>query len=100
MRESEMEYTTKQENYLKAAIAIHGEGAVLSKSDLTEVAKSEDMGFPHWITDIRRSGSFTKIGKDMYRLPAINGGEGASVSDVIESTPVVVDETSEVVVES
>ena len=100
MRESEMEYTTKQENYLKAAIAIHGEGAVLSKSDLTEVAKSNDMGFPHWITDIRRSGSFTKIGKDMYRLPAINGGEGASVSDVIESTPVVVDETSEVVVES
>ena len=100
MRESEMEYTAKQESYLKAAIAKHGEGAVLSSEALAEVAEANEMGYPFWITDTRRMGSFTKVGKDSYRLPAINGGEGASVADVVVSTPVVVDETSKVVVES
>jgi len=100
MRESEMEYTVKQESYLKAAIATHGEGAVLSSEALAEVAEANEMGYPFWITDTRRMGSFTKVGKDSYRLPAINGGEGASVADVVVSTPVVVDETSKMVVES
>ena len=95
-----MEYTAKQESYLKAAIATHGEGAVLSSEALAEVAEANEMGYPFWITDTRRMGSFTKVGKDSYRLPAINGGEGASVADVVVSTPVVVDETSKVVVES
>jgi len=94
-----MEYTTKQESYLKAAIATHGEGAVLSSEALAEVAEANEMGYPFWITDTRRMGSFTKVGKDSYRLPAINGGEGASVADVVVSTPVV-DKATEVVVES
>ena len=89
-----MEYTAKQESYLKAAIAKHGEGSILTKSDLAEVAEDIGMKFPFWMTDARRSGSFTKVGKDMYRLPAINGGEGASVADIV------VDEVSEVVIES
>ena len=95
-----MEYTAKQESYLKAAIATHGEGAVLSSEVLAEVAKANEMGYPFWITDTRRMGSFTKVGKDSYRLPAINGGEGASVADVVVSTPAVVDKVAEVVVES
>ena len=95
-----MEYTAKQESYLKAAIATHGEGAVLSSETLAEVAEENEMGYPFWITDTRRMGSFTKVDKDSYRLPAINGGEGASVADVVVSKPVVVDETSKVVVES
>ena len=94
-----MEYTVKQESYLKAAIATHGEGAVLSSEVLAEVAEANEMGYPFWITDTRRMGSFTKVGKDTYRLPAINGGEGASVADVVVSTPVV-DKATEVVVES
>ena len=94
MRESEMEYTEKQVNFLKAAIAKHGEGSILTKSNLAEVAEDIGMKFPFWMTDARRSGSYTKIGKDMYRLPAINGGEGASVADLV------VDEVSEVVIES
>ena len=100
MRESEMEYTVKQESYLKAAIATHGEGAVLSSEALAEVAEANEMGYPFWITDTRRMGSFTKVGKDSYRLPAINGGEGASVADVVVSTPAVVDKVAKVVVES
>ena len=100
MRESEMEYTAKQESYLKAAVAVHGEGAILSSEALAEVAEENEMGYPFWITDTRRMGSFTKVGKDSYRLPAINGGEGASVADVVVSTPVVIDETSKMVVES
>ena len=99
MRESEMEYTAKQESYLKAAVAVHGEGAILSSEVLAEVAEANEMGYPFWITDTRRMGSFTKVGKDSYRLPAINGGEGASVADVV-AAPVVIDETSKVVVES
>ena len=95
-----MEYTAKQESYLKAAIAVHGEGAILSKDALAEVAEENEMGFPFWITDVRRFGSFTKVSKDTYRLPAINGGEGASVADVMVSTPVAVDKVAEVVVES
>ena len=38
MRESEMEYTVKQENFLKAAIVKYGEGSILTKSNLAEVA--------------------------------------------------------------
>ena len=95
-----MEYTAKQESYLKAAIAVHGEGAILSSEVLAEVAETNDMGYPFWITDTRRMGSFTKIGKDSYRLPSINGGEGASVADVVVSTPAVVNKVAEVVVES
>ena len=95
MRESEMEYTLKQESFLKAAIAKYGEGAILSKLNLSELAEDNGMKFPFWMTDTRRLGSFTKIGKDEYRLPAINGGEGASIADVV-----VVDEASEVVIES
>ena len=44
MREIEMEYTVKQESYLKAAIATHGEGAVLSSEALAEVAEANEMG--------------------------------------------------------
>ena len=89
-----MEYTVKQEKFLKAATVKYGEGSILTKSNLAEVAEDIGMKFPFWMTDARRSGSYTKIGKDMYRLPAINGGEGASVADIV------VDEASEVVIES
>ena len=99
MRESEMEYTAKQESYLKAAVAVHGEGAILSSEALAEVAEANEMGYPFWITVTRRMGSFTKVGKDSYRLPAINGGEGASVADVI-AAPAVVDKVAKVVIES
>jgi len=95
-----MEYTAKQESYLKAAVAVHGEGAILSSEALAEVAEANEMGYPFWITDTRRMGSFTKVGKDSYRLPAINGGEGASVADVVVSPPAVIDKVAKVVVES
>ena len=78
-----MEYTVKQESFLRAAAAKHGGGAVLTKQNLAEVAEGIGMKFPFWMTDTRRAGSFTKIGKDMYRLPAIDGGEGASVADIV-----------------
>ena len=97
MRESEMEYTEKQLKFLSAAIVKYGEGAIMSKESITEIAEEIGMKFPFWLTDTRRMGSFTKVDKDTYRLPAINGGEGASVADVVVSTPAVVDK---VVVES
>jgi len=95
-----MEYNEKQLKFLSAAIVKYGEGAVMSKEAITETAEEIGLKFPFWLTDTRRMGSFTKVDKDTYRLPALNGGEGASVADVVVSTPVVIDETSKVVVES
>ena len=95
-----MEYTDKQMSFLSAAVTKYGEGAVLTKENITETAEENGLKFPFWLTDARRMGSFTKIDKDTYRLPALNGGEGATMADVVETTEVVVDKASEVVVES
>ena len=95
-----MTYTEKQLKFLSAAIVKYGEGAVLAKETISEVAEENGLKFPFWLTDTRRMGSFTKIDKDTYRLPALNGGEGATMADVVETTEVVVDKASEVVVES
>ena len=89
-----MEYTEKQLKFLSAAIVNYGEGAVLAKETISEIADENGLKFPFWLTDARRMGSFTKVDKDTYRLPALNGGEGASVADVI------VDEAAAVVIES
>ena len=94
-----MEYTDKQMSFLSAAVTKYGEGAVVSKENITETAEENGLKFPFWLTDTRRMGSFTKVDKDTYRLPALNGGEGATIADVVETT-VVVDKASEVVVES
>ena len=95
-----MEFTDKQMSFLSAAVTKYGEGAVLTKENITETAEENGLKFPFWLTDARRMGSFTKIDKDTYRLPALNGGEGATMADVVETTEVVVDKASEVVVES
>ena len=95
-----MEYTEKQLKFLSAAIVKYGEGAVVSKESITETAEENGLKFPFWLTDARRMGSFTKVDKDTYRLPALNGGEGASIADVVVSSPAVVDKAAEVVVES
>jgi len=89
-----MEYTVKQLKFLSAAIVKYGEGAIMSKESITETAEENGLKFPFWLTDTRRLGAFTKIGKDTYRLPAFNGGDGASVADIV------VDEAAEVVIES
>ena len=43
---------------------------------LAEVAEEAGTGFPYWMTDTKL-GKFTKVSKGMYRLPSLNGGEGA-----------------------
>ena len=83
-----MTYTEKQLKFLSAAIVKYGEGAVLAKKTITEIAEENGLRFPFWLTDARRMGAFTKVSKDTYRLPALNGGEGATVADVIPA-PVV-----------
>jgi hypothetical protein len=95
-----MTYTEKQLKFLSAAIVKYGEGAIMSKESITEIAEEIGMKFPFWLTDTRRMGSFTKVDKDTYRLPALHGGEGASEADVVVSTPAVVDKVAKVVVES
>jgi hypothetical protein len=100
MRDVKMEYTKGQLKFLSAAIVKYGEGAVLAKETISELADENGMKFPYWLTDARRLGAFTKVDKDTYRLPAFNGGEGATIADVVESTSEVVDEATEVVIES
>ena len=89
-----MKYNEKQLKFLSAAVVKYGEGAIMSKEIISETAEEIGLKFPFWLTDARRMGSFTKVGKDTYRLPAFNGGDGASVADIV------VDEASEVVIES
>ena len=74
MRDVKMTYTEKQLKFLSAAIVKYGEGAVLAKKTITEIAEENGLKFPFWLTDARRMGAFTKVGKDTYRLPAFNGG--------------------------
>jgi hypothetical protein len=88
MRDVKMTYTEKQLKFLSAAIVKYGEGAVLAKKTITEIAEENGLKFPFWMTDTRRMGAFTKVSKDTYRLPALNGGEGATVADVVPA-PVV-----------
>ena len=93
-----MEYTEKQLKFLSAAIVKYGEGAVLAKETISEISEENGLKFPYWLTDARRLGAFTKVDKDTYRLPALNGGEGATIADVVESTSAVVDEATELVI--
>ena len=83
-----MTYTEKQLKFLSAAVVKYGEGAVLAKKTITEIAEENGLKFPFWLTDARRMGAFTKVSKDTYRLPALNGGEGATIADVV-TAPVV-----------
>ena len=83
-----MEYTEKQLKFLSAAIVKYGEGGVMSKEAITETSEEIGLKFPYWLTDKRRLGAFTKVSKDTYRLPAFNGGEGATIADVV-TAPVV-----------
>ena len=94
-----MEYTDKQMSFLSAAITKYGEGAVLTTENITETAEENGLAFPYWMTGSKGLGDITRISKGNYRLPALNGGEGATMADVVETTAVV-DNASEVVVES
>jgi hypothetical protein len=80
-----MEYTEKQLKFLSAAITKYGEGAILAKETITEIAEENDLKFPFWMTDARRMGAWTKVDKNSYRLPAINGGEGAIETDMVDN---------------
>ena len=94
-----MEYTDKQMSFLSAAITKYGEGAILTTENITETAEENELAFPYWMTGSKGLGDITRVSKGNYRLPALNGGEGATMADVVETTAVV-DKASEVVVES
>ena len=95
-----MEYTEKQLKFLSAAIVKYGEGAVLAKETISEIADENGLKFPFWLTDARRMGSFTKVDKDTYRLPALNGGEGATVAAAWKEMAPDIKPLEEVVVEA
>ena len=102
------QYTAKQEKFLTAATDKYGVEAVMSKSEIGELASSMGMGFPYWLTDIRRYGSYTKVGKDTYKIPDLVTGAREFKENEIEvakpvktlTKEVVMDEATEVVVES
>ena len=97
MRESDMEFTDKQMSFLSAATTKYGEGAVLATETISEIAEDNGLKFPYWLTGSKGLGAITRVDKGTYRLPALNGGEGATMADVVETTAVV-DKASEVVV--
>ena len=52
-----MSFTEKQKDFLLTATDRHGEEAILSKTEIAEVADDNGMKFPFWLTDARRHGS-------------------------------------------
>ena len=106
MRESEMKYTAKQESYLTAAIDKFGTDAIVSKAEIGGLATSIGMSFPYWLTEPSRYGSYTKVGKNSYKLPDLITGAREfkenliKVKKPVKTESVVVDDAKEVVVES
>ena len=89
-----MEFTDKQMSFLSAATTKYGEGAVLTTENITETAEENGLAFPYWMTGSKGLGDITRVSKGNYRLPALNGGEGATMAEAV------VDKAAEVVVES
>ena len=63
-----MSFTEKQKSFLMTATDRYGEGAIVSKSDIAEVADDNGMKFPFWLTDARRHGSYTKVDSDKFEI--------------------------------
>jgi len=102
MRESEMaQYTAKQEKFLTAATNKYGVEAIMSKSEIKELASSMGMGFPYWLTDVRRYGSYTKVGKNTYKIPnLVTGAREFKYNEIkVIEKPVVKSETKELVID-
>ena len=89
-----MEFTDKQMSFLSAATTKYGEGAILTTENITETAEENGLAFPYWMTGSKGLGDITRVSKGNYRLPALNGGEGATMAEAV------VDKAAEVVVES
>ena len=81
----------KQKTFLETAIKEHGEAAVLTKGELTLVAKKAGTGFPYWMTNPKLMGDMTKVSKGMYKIPSLLGElkkpeiELTKVPEVVES---------------
>jgi len=67
-----MTYTTKQTQFLETAVRVHGEGAILPKAVLAEVAEEAGTGFPYWMTNPKLD-KCTKVSKGMYKIPSLSG---------------------------
>ena len=78
-----MTYTTKQTQFLETAIKVHGEGAILPKAVLAEVAEEAGTGFPYWLTNPKLD-KCTKVSKGMYKIPSLSGEEVVPVIAVTE----------------
>jgi len=86
-----MTYTAKRKTFLAEATDTYGSGAIVSKAELSDVAKRLKTGFPYWITNSKVMGDY-KVSKGKWKLPSLNGEE-----ETVESKPVVIEtKTSEV----
>jgi len=83
-----MTYTKIQTQFLETAVRVHGEGAVLPKAVLAEVAEEAGTGFPYWMTNPKLD-KCTKVSKGMYKIPSLSGEAIFDpVNDTEEITPV------------
>ena len=81
-----MSFTKKQDMFRSAAITWAAENnknlSVVTKSDLTEIATSVGMSFPHWITRVPTY----KVDKGTWFVPV--DGDGSSTIKVRKSPSV------------
>jgi len=90
-KDSKMSFTSKQTAFINAAVS-YNENVVaidfnsVNKTDLTNIAASADLKFPHWLTRV----SDYKVGRGLWSIP-VNGAPAikavADSSVGVEKTP-------------
>lgn len=91
-----MSFTNKQSAFINAAVS-YNENVVaidfnsVNKTDLTNIANSADLKFPHWLTRV----SDYKVGRGLWKIP-VNGAPAIKAGELLamagqnlpDSTPV------------
>ena len=61
-----MSFTEKQQNFITLVESKFGNGATVSREDLTKLSKENKIGFPYWLTKGEH-----KVGRNMFKVPAL-----------------------------
>ena len=75
-----MSLITKKQDFVDAAVAVYGEGAVLNRKQILEVAEKNSLGNPRWF----RKDEY-KVGYNQYQLP---NGEVKIAKEVVNEVQV------------
>ena len=75
-----MSLTIKRQEFVDAAVAVYGVGAVLNRKQIKEVAKKNSMAIPRWFRNPQY-----KVGYNQYQLP---NGEVKVAEEIVNKVQV------------